>query len=167
MAACYSPTQPACGFRCGPSDQCPNDYVCASDGWCHRNGTPDSTSCGFDAAPDTAQPIDAAPPDADVTPPQVFAITPADGAMDVAVTETVRVEFDEPVNGVDNGSFVLGANSAPLQSTVTSIDPYTYMLTPNAALPAGETITVTLTPSIFDYAGNQLALFTSSFSTAP
>lgn len=167
MAACYSPTQPACGFRCGPSDQCPDDYFCAGDGWCHRSGTPDSMACAFDAAPDTPQPIDAPPVDADVTPPHVFSIAPVDGATDVPVAETVRVQFDEPVSGISTTTFTLATTSANVTGTVTIIDPFNYMFTPDAALPAAETITVTLTSGIFDYVGNPLVPFTSSFTTAP
>lgn len=165
--ACYSPTQPACGFRCGPNDQCPEDYVCAQDGWCHRTGTPTEQSCGGDAAMDTPPPLDAPPPDADLTSPQVFAITPANGATDVPVTDTVRVQFDEPVTGVTVSTFVLATTSANLSGIVSSIDPYTYMFTPDAALPADSAIEVMLTSAITDGAGNPLAPFTSSFSTAP
>lgn len=124
-------------------------------------------ACAVDAAPDTAQPIDAPPLDADVTPPHVFAISPEDGATDVAVTETVRVQFDEPVNGVSNFTFTLATPSASVTGSVTIIDPYTYMFAPDGGLPAAETITVTLTNGIFDYTGNTLAPFTSSFTTAP
>ena len=35
-AACFSPVKPACTFACGPDNACPDEYVCASDGLCHR-----------------------------------------------------------------------------------------------------------------------------------
>jgi hypothetical protein len=35
-AACFSPQQPPCTFACGPGGACPEQYVCASDGLCHR-----------------------------------------------------------------------------------------------------------------------------------
>ncbi len=164
-AACYSPDKPACGFRCAQSGECPDDYVCAADGWCHLSGSPDSTVCVVDAAPDTPQPIDAPPIDADTAAPTVFAITPADGATDVPTSETVRVEFDEPVYGVSATSFLVSANATNLPGTVTSIDPYNYLFTPTSLLPPATTITVTLTSDIVDGSANPLATFTSAFTT--
>ncbi|HVZ74332.1 MAG TPA: hypothetical protein VHJ20_18255 [Polyangia bacterium] len=35
-SGCFSPREPACPFACGPAGACPTDYVCASDGLCHR-----------------------------------------------------------------------------------------------------------------------------------
>jgi hypothetical protein len=35
-AACFSPLKPACTFACGPDRACPDEYVCSSDGLCHR-----------------------------------------------------------------------------------------------------------------------------------
>jgi hypothetical protein len=38
-AGCFSPTEPACSFLCGPADpKCPDDYVCLADGYCHLSG---------------------------------------------------------------------------------------------------------------------------------
>jgi len=51
-AGCYAPAEPACGFRCGPNNACPDDYACAGDGVCHRNGSqPDLVCLTPDAAP--------------------------------------------------------------------------------------------------------------------
>ena len=43
--ACYSPPEPDCGFVCGPGGACPDDYTCASDNICHRNGTDPALMC--------------------------------------------------------------------------------------------------------------------------
>ena len=58
LPACYDVPKPSCGFRCGPSQACPEDYTCnAADGRCHLIGAPDSLVCGttdggLDAASD-------------------------------------------------------------------------------------------------------------------
>ena len=73
--ACYDEPRPACGFRCGPAEECPTGYACAIDGRCHLNGSDPNLVCGavdaavpdaidareLDGPPDT--PLDA-PPDA-------------------------------------------------------------------------------------------------------
>ena len=58
FAGCFNPDEPSCSFACGSAGECPNDYACQSDGYCHKNG--DNTACGFsDAAmPDIAEPVD-------------------------------------------------------------------------------------------------------------
>lgn len=70
---CYDPPKPDCGFVCGPGGACPDDYTCAADNRCHRNGTPASLMCATspDARPDTTSgdagidaPIDAPGTDA-------------------------------------------------------------------------------------------------------
>lgn len=52
LLGCYDVPRPACGFRCGPSGACPEDYTCdPSDGRCHLNGSPPSLVCGAADAP--------------------------------------------------------------------------------------------------------------------
>jgi hypothetical protein len=57
-AACFSPQKPACAFACGPGGACPDDYVCASDGLCHRQDESAGGHCDLDpvngSAPDGA-----------------------------------------------------------------------------------------------------------------
>jgi hypothetical protein len=36
VSSCFAPLQPACAFSCATTGSCPADYVCASDGLCHR-----------------------------------------------------------------------------------------------------------------------------------
>nr|HEX4314857.1 hypothetical protein [Kofleriaceae bacterium] len=47
---CYSTFEPACGFLCGTGGACPDDYTCATDSVCHRNGSPADLVCYADAA---------------------------------------------------------------------------------------------------------------------
>src|SRR5262245_48350018 len=87
-AACYNPAEPVCGFRCGPSGACPDNYACASDGVCHRNGTNPAQIC---VTPDAPPPVDAldAPGDALDAPPDVPVDTAIDAAIDAAVDAAV------------------------------------------------------------------------------
>lgn len=85
VAACYDVPRPACGFVCGPDGACPDDYTCANDRYCHRNGAPDDLVC---RTVDAALPIDAAPdaaPDAGDAAP--------DGPADAALADA---ELDAP-----------------------------------------------------------------------
>lgn len=71
ISACYDVPTPACGFRCGPAGECPDDYTCNMQiGRCILNGStpicggvPDAgVDADEDAPPDV--PLDA-PPDAE------------------------------------------------------------------------------------------------------
>ncbi len=68
LLGCYDVPRPACGFRCGPDEACPEGYTCnGADGRCHLNGSSPSLVCGtvdarLDGPPD---PLDA-PADAGV-----------------------------------------------------------------------------------------------------
>jgi hypothetical protein len=166
-AACYSPAAPDCGFSCAESGVCPEDYFCASDRICHKNGTPDTLRCSVDARPDPPPPIDAPPPDADTTAPTVFATDPDNGATNVATSSTIKVQFDEPVTNVSAGTFTAATTGGPINGVVADVDPLNYTFTPTSALPAATTITVTLTSAIEDVAGNALVTTTFSFMTAP
>lgn len=68
FSGCYDVPKPDCGFVCGPDSACPDEYTCADDHRCHRDGTPSTLVCAPpDAAvvdgppepPDAAAPIDA------------------------------------------------------------------------------------------------------------
>lgn len=168
ISACYSPPQPDCGFACKRSGECPTDYVCAPDGICHREGTSPTTACVADARIDTPRPIDAPPADADTTPPGVFMTFPDGGASNVALTEVIRVQFYEPVGGVDATSFVVVANTTTqLAGMYAMDDALTWSFTPSAPMPGTSTIQVDLTQAIKDAAGNPLPPFSFSFTTAP
>src|SRR4051812_34869787 len=92
LSACYKAPEPDCGFVCGPMNACPEDYTCATDGRCHRNGTPASLVCGVDAGVD-ARVVDSRVADADLTAPTVMATSPLDNASNVDVTSTIVVTF--------------------------------------------------------------------------
>lgn len=57
LSACYSPPEPACGFVCGSGGACPDDYTCASDNICHRNGTPATLTCTTSVVPFDVQSV--------------------------------------------------------------------------------------------------------------
>src|SRR6185436_4884793 len=59
-AGCFNPEEPDCSYRCGPQSLCPDNYECASDGYCHRKGG--SGSCPF-KMPDLVPGDMTAPPD--------------------------------------------------------------------------------------------------------
>lgn len=61
LPGCYDVPRPPCGFRCGPSEACPEDYTCdPSDGRCHLNGSSPQLVCAtVDAG--VGEPADAAP----------------------------------------------------------------------------------------------------------
>jgi hypothetical protein len=44
-AGCYDTPEPDCAFQCGEDDACPDDYGCATDGWCKRIDLPDDHVC--------------------------------------------------------------------------------------------------------------------------
>ncbi len=52
---CFVPTYHDCAFQCGPTPpQCPAEYECRSDNYCHLlNSPPD----GFCVAPDQGPPV--------------------------------------------------------------------------------------------------------------
>jgi hypothetical protein len=86
--ACYHLPTPDCGFLCGPSGACPDNYTCARDHQCHRIGTPDNLICG---TPDAAMPDDArdaasdGPPDATI-----------DAAIDAMPDAVIDATIDAP-----------------------------------------------------------------------
>jgi hypothetical protein len=95
LAGCYDAPKPPCGFRCGPSEACPADYACATDGVCHLHGAPLDLVC---ATPD------AAPPDA-YSPAVVFTNPTAEATVDPATT--IEVGFDVDVAGVSSTTFTV------------------------------------------------------------
>lgn len=48
--ACFDAPEPDCAFECGDDGACPDDYGCASDGWCKRIDLPDDHVCEAAAA---------------------------------------------------------------------------------------------------------------------
>lgn len=59
LFACYSPPEPDCGFICGSGGSCPDDYTCASDNICHRNGSSPTLMCKTSSVPFDVQSVTA------------------------------------------------------------------------------------------------------------
>ena len=105
---------------------------------------------------------------ADVSPPQVLAVSPPDGASDVPVNSRVTVRFSEPINPltVDAATVQLQSGGAPVAlSQALSDNDRLLTLTPAADLAAGVLHTLVLS-ALTDVAGNELASFSASFQTA-
>ncbi len=117
----------------------------------------------------------------DTTPPTVTATAPANAATGVAVSATVTATFNEAIDPatVNASTFELRnpANALVAASVSYNAATRTATLTPNAALPANTTLTVTVRggatdPRVKDVANNALAAnaswsFTTSASTGP
>lgn len=95
---------------------------------------------------------------ADTTAPTVTNRTPAPNATGVALSSTVTAQFSENVTGVSATTFTLADGASAIAGTVTfTTGNRTATFTPSAALPAGKTLTATLTSGIADGAGNALS----------
>jgi len=176
LTACYEPPQPDCGFYCGAGGSCPENYTCTSDNRCRRNGATDLCEPDAGVVGRDSRPADA-PPDADVTPPQLTFSSPANNAVNVSTLATIIVSFTEPVYNVSSLTMsVFNSNVGVISGTIAPIgtpaDYTSYEMTPSNLLPANATITVTLTNEIYDTVGNALVTPVAgqlqfSFSTSP
>jgi hypothetical protein len=96
-AGCYEPPEPDCAFSCGPGDACPDDYACAADHRCHRNGAPEPVICP------TANGSGAAP--------FVVSTDPHDGASNVPLDVMPSAILTEDVVGITDLTFWLELNN--------------------------------------------------------
>jgi hypothetical protein len=100
--------------------------------------------------------------------PVVVANSPANGATGVAVTTSITVTFDEPVNPAtaNSSTFVVtGHAGTPVLGTIT-YSGSTATFTPNSPLAASSTYTATITTGVQDPAGIALAAnFVWTFAT--
>ena len=39
VSGCFNVDEPPCSFSCGPNGECPDDYLCGGDNYCHLHGT--------------------------------------------------------------------------------------------------------------------------------
>ena len=103
----------------------------------------------------------------DTLGPRVVVTSPLDLSTAVPTTTAITVQFDEPVQDVTTTSFTV--NGGAITGTIAlSAGDTVATFTPDAALPAGATISVTLTTAITDTAANALAAPVAfSFMTAP
>jgi methionine-rich copper-binding protein CopC len=105
----------------------------------------------------------------DATAPTA-ALSPANGATNVAAATNVTATFSEPVQGVDGSSFTLRQSGAAADvSAIVSYNATTRVATldPGTDLTAGATYTATLGSAIRDAAGNPLAPTSSTFTITP
>ncbi|MGH8566428.1 MAG: Ig-like domain-containing protein [Gammaproteobacteria bacterium] len=104
---------------------------------------------------------------ADVTPPAVVMVTPAEGAVEMGQSVPVVLTFSESLNAntISSNTFALFANGDRLFPSITrSADNRTVTLT--GFLPASSTIAVVVTDGVQDLSGNRLSDFRSTFTTA-
>jgi|GEM_PF-2327996 len=105
----------------------------------------------------------------DTTPPQVSGTTPADGAVDVAVTTTVRAAFDEDLTAstVNTNTFKLWDGTGYVTGSVSyDSGAREAVFTPGTSLSYSKTYTATVTTGIQDLAGNSLqSNYTWTFTT--
>ena len=111
----------------------------------------------------------------DTSPPVVSAVTPLNGATDVATDATVTATFNEPINPatIDTSTFELRYDVNKIVAATVSYDvaSQTATLTPTAPLTDTTVFTVTVRggatdPRVKDVPGNALANdYTWSFST--
>jgi hypothetical protein len=105
---------------------------------------------------------------ADTIAPSVTAVTPPHGSIDVGDNATIVIRFNEPINPMTiNGSTI--AVACPLGAIETSIalangnrDVY---LRPNAVLPDGEVVTITIN-GVTDLSGNAAGPTATQFSVS-
>ncbi|HUQ19901.1 MAG TPA: Ig-like domain-containing protein [Gemmatimonadaceae bacterium] len=107
----------------------------------------------------------------DTTPPNVEAITPANGTNNVSVNTVITVKFSEPMNSATvTGSvaLVIASNSSPVAANVSyDAATNTATLIPSAPLSFATAYTITVSTGAKDLSGNSLpSTITSGFSTA-
>jgi methionine-rich copper-binding protein CopC len=101
---------------------------------------------------------------ADTTPPTVVSTEPASSQADVELDATISVVFSEPLDAatVDASSFTISPGSGTVAVSGSSAT-----LTPDGSLTPGTVYTVTLSTTITDLAGNQMAAeYVWTFTTA-
>ncbi len=91
----------------------------------------------------------------DTTRPTVSAVSPANGAVDIAINSKLSVAFSEPITSstMNTSSFTLSANGSPVTGTVSN----TGVFTPAAELISNTVYTATVTTAVTDLSGNHLA----------
>ncbi|MES9848704.1 MAG: Ig-like domain-containing protein [Candidatus Thiodiazotropha sp.] len=107
-------------------------------------------------------------PMVDSTPPTIVARVPQPSATDVSVTTSISLDFDEPLleSLINSQSLQLSVDSSPVSASVSYDDQNNRLsLTPDAALSAATTYTVTLAGNLQDLAGNPVASVSWNFTT--
>ena len=105
---------------------------------------------------------------ADLDPPAVAAVTPANGGTNLPVNTVIAIDVDEPVDALSVGANALRVldGATPIAGTFT-VAPNLRRISFAPALPLGAGVTFAIQASGFkDVAGNPVAAFASSFTTA-
>jgi len=105
---------------------------------------------------------------ADVTPPTVLSVVPANNATSIALNSKATVTFSEAMNAstINATTFTLMQGSTTVAGTV-AYSGTTATFTPSSALAANTVYTGTITTGAKDLAGNAIASnYTWSFTTA-
>jgi hypothetical protein len=93
----------------------------------------------------------------DSQPPQVSALSPADGAVEVEFASAVRIDFDEPVDPTSVASFALSTGGAPVAGPASSIlGGRSLVITPVALLLPDRLYTARLIGPARDASGNAM-----------
>jgi hypothetical protein len=53
---CFDVQEPPCAYACGPNGECPDDYSCGTDNYCHLHGTGICSFSDASFAPDLSVP---------------------------------------------------------------------------------------------------------------
>ncbi|MBL0217004.1 MAG: Ig-like domain-containing protein [Myxococcales bacterium] len=165
---CYSVPQPVCGFFCGASGACPDDYTCMADNRCHLNGAAATMCFSIDAGSidaDAPNPPSDVPIDGNVAP-AVVQTTPSNGGTGVGVGSTVTATFSENVLNVSGATFTLVQGATPVTATVSyNAGSFLATLTPSAQLAANTTYTASVSSTIVDADGLPITTTSWSFTT--
>jgi hypothetical protein len=105
---------------------------------------------------------------ADTTPPVVTSVTPPTGTTGVGQNTPVVITFSKPLNPntISVNSFALFNGASRVGISVNrSADSRTVTL--SGSFSPSSLVTVVITKDVMDLSGNQLADFTSQFTTAP
>jgi hypothetical protein len=105
---------------------------------------------------------------ADTTPPVITTVTPTNGSAGMGPSTLVSLTFSKPLNPatVIVNNFALFSGGTRLPTTISASQDF-QTVTLAAAIPPGATISVTATHDVQDLAGNALADFISTFTSAP
>ena len=102
--------------------------------------------------------VPAPKPEPEVGPTVAFTF-PQDGASDVPVNTSIVIGFDQPMNPdtINESTILVTANGTPISGTVTyDAESNVATFTPDADLPEGTVITVTVTTDVEDDEGNPM-----------
>lgn len=103
----------------------------------------------------------------DKTAPQIESISPANGAMDIGPYNPIVLTFSKSIRNdtITSNNIMLYIEGVIVKPTIYS-SPDNRIISLETGLPAAKSVTVVVTSDVKDLAGNALAEFASTFSTA-